>query len=214
MSLSLIADTGLVAIIRGTEEKYLITVVEALAEGGCKAVEVTCNTPGAFEMISKLRDSFGRELLIGAGTVLDRETARLAILAGAQYILMPHFSKEVVEIGNIYGIDVIPGVITPTEITQALQLGVKMVKVFPAGSLGAKYFSNILGAYPNLQMMAVGGINLNNAADFLRAGSIALGIGSDLVNNNLIQKGGYHEIKNKTKQYFKLIREVRKGGDG
>ena len=214
MSLSLIAETGLVAITRGTEEEYLIPVVEALAEGGCKAVEVTCNTPGAIEMISKLRDSFGKELLIGAGTVLDRETARLAILAGAQYILMPHFSKEVVEIGNLYGKDVIPGVMSPTEITQALQLGVKMVKVFPASTLGAEYFSNILGPYSNLQMMAVGGINLKNAADFLRAGAIALGIGSDLVNNKIVQDGRYNEIKRKTEQYLKIIREVRKGGDG
>ncbi|RKO67026.1 bifunctional 4-hydroxy-2-oxoglutarate aldolase/2-dehydro-3-deoxy-phosphogluconate aldolase [Desulfofundulus salinus] len=209
MSLDLITDTGLVVIIRGTKKEELLPVVDALREGGVKVIEVTCNTPGALEMIGELRNKFGNELSVGAGTVLDRETARLAILAGAQFLISPHLSREVVELGNLYGKAVIPGIMTPTEIAQALQWGVKMVKVFPAAALGAKYFTDVLGPLAQTQLMAVGGVNIANAGDFLQAGATALGIGSDLVNREVARRGSYREITAKARQYLKIITEVR-----
>lgn len=212
MSLSKIAESGLVAIIRGIEKKYLLPAVSALMEGGCNIVEVTCDTPDAMEMIDTLNKHFGNDLLIGAGTVLDRETARIAILSGAQFILMPHLSEDVIEICNLYGKDVIPGVMTPTEITQALRLGCKMVKVFPASALGPKYFKDILGPIAQVQMMAVGGINIANAADYLKAGAVALGIGKNLVNRELTERGNYSEITAKTKEYLKIIHESKERG--
>lgn len=206
MTLDLIANTGLVAIIRGTKKQELFPLIDALREGGVKAVEITCNTPGAIDMIGEVNSYFGKELLVGAGTVLDKETARLALLAGAQFLLAPHLAREVIEVGNLYGKPVIPGVMTPSEITRALQWGVQMVKVFPAAVLGAKYLKDVLGPLPQTKFMAVGGVSLANAGEFLRAGASALGIGGNLVKVN---RGGYQEVTAKAKEYLKIIREAR-----
>lgn len=209
MILPKIAESGLVAIIRGIDKNYLLSAVDALMEGGCNTVEITCDTPSAIEMINTLKENFKNELIIGAGTVLDRQTARLAILAGAQFVLMPHLSVDVIEICNLYGKDVVPGVMTPTEITQALQLGCKMVKIFPASILGARYFTNILKPIAQIQMMAVGGINISNAADYLRAGAVALGVGKSLINKEILERGEYSEIIAKTREYLRIICEVK-----
>lgn len=209
MSLETILATGLVAIIRGTKKQELLSLAGALREGGVQAVEITCNTPGAVDMIDELRVHFGKELLVGAGTVLDRETARLAILAGAQFILSPHLSREVVEVGNLYGKPVIPGVMTLTEITLALRWGASMVKVFPAASLGTRYFTGILGPLPQARLMAVGGISLDNAGDFLRAGAVALGVGGNLV--QAARESEYRDVTAKARKYLKVIKEERGG---
>lgn len=207
MNLDVIMSTGLVAIIRGTKKQELLPLVDALREGGVQAVEVTCNTPGALEMTGELRVRFGKELLVGAGTVLDQETARLAILAGAQFLISPHLSKEVVEAGNLYGTPVIPGVMTPTEIARALKWGAPVVKVFPAAALGTGYFAGISGSLPQARLMAVGGVSLANAGDFLRAGAIALGVGGDLV--RAAREGGYRDVTAKAREYLRIIQELR-----
>lgn len=212
MSLQCIRDTGLVAIIRGCKTKDVLQLVEALREGGVKAVEVACNTPGALEMIEQVRCHFGEKILVGAGTVLGRTTARLAILAGAEFLLSPNLSRDVIEVGNRYGKSVIPGVMTPTEIVKALQWGAKMVKVFPAATLGTGYIKDILGPISQAQLMAVGGISSSNAADFLKAGVSVLGIGSELVDLKLIQMGKYEEITTKAKKVIRIIAEARQGG--
>lgn len=212
MSLQRICDTGLVAIIRGCKTKDVLPLVEALREGGVKAVEVACNTPGALEMIEQIRCYFGEKILVGAGTVLERTTARLAILAGAEFLLSPNLSRDVIEVGNRYGKSVIPGVMTPTEIVKALQWGVKMVKVFPAATLGTGYIKDILGPISQAQLMAVGGISSSNAAGFLKAGVSVLGIGSELVDLKLIQMGKYEEITAKAKKVIRIIAEARQGG--
>ncbi|GAB6152202.1 bifunctional 4-hydroxy-2-oxoglutarate aldolase/2-dehydro-3-deoxy-phosphogluconate aldolase [Desulfosporosinus burensis] len=212
MSLQYIRDTGLVAIIRGCKKEEILPAVEALREGGVNVLEVACNTPGALEMIEQLRCHFGENILVGAGTVLERTMARSAILAGAEFLLSPSLSREVIEIGNLYGKTVIPGVMTPTEIVKALQWGAKMVKVFPAATLGTGYFKDILGPISQVQLMAVGGINSSNAAGFLKAGATVLGIGSELVDKDLIRRGRYEEITAKAKQFLSIIAEARQGG--
>lgn len=207
MNMDLIVETGLVAIIRGTKKEKLFSLVDALQEGGVRVVEVTCNTPGAVEMIGELVTSYGKDLLIGAGTVLDGATARMAILAGAEFILSPHLSREVLETANLYGKPAIPGVMTPTEVTLALKWGARMVKVFPAAVLGTRYFKDLHGPLPQAELMAVGGVNLDNAADFIRAGAVALGIGGNLTKVGLGES--YREVTAKAREYLRIIKEAR-----
>ncbi|GAB6180026.1 bifunctional 4-hydroxy-2-oxoglutarate aldolase/2-dehydro-3-deoxy-phosphogluconate aldolase [Desulfotomaculum defluvii] len=209
MNFDCVKETGVVSIIRGIEKEELLPYVSALQEGGIKAVEVTCNTPGAIDMISQLRAYFGEEMFVGAGTVLDKETASLVISAGAQFILSPHLSQEVIEVGNLYGRPVVPGAMTPTEVIQAIRWGAQMVKIFPAGVLGTQYFKNILGPYPQAQMMAVGGVNISNAADFLRAGAVSLGT-SDLF--KAMRTGGSREVIARAKEYLEIVQTVRQEG--
>ena len=206
MNFDCVKETGVVSIVRGVKKEELIPLVSALQEGGIKAVEVTCNTPGAIDMISQLRAYFGKEMFVGAGTVLDKETASLVIAAGAQFILSPHLSQEVIEVGNLYGRPVVPGAMTPTEVIQAIRWGAKMVKIFPAGVLGTQYFKNILGPYPQTQMMAVGGVNINNAADFLRAGVTSLGT-TDLF--KAMAEGGTKKVVARAKEYIQIVQTVR-----
>ncbi|MEG6520735.1 bifunctional 4-hydroxy-2-oxoglutarate aldolase/2-dehydro-3-deoxy-phosphogluconate aldolase [Desulfotomaculum sp. 1211_IL3151] len=206
MNFECVKETGVVSIVRGVKKEELIPLVSALQEGGIKAVEVTCNTPGAIDMINQLRTHFDKEMFVGAGTVLDKETASLVIAAGAQFILSPHLSQEVIEVGNLYGKPVVPGAMTPTEVIQAIRWGAKMVKIFPAGVLGTQYFKNILGPYPHAQMMVVGGVNINNAADFLRAGATSLGT-TDLF--KAMAEGGTKEVIARSKAYLEIVQRVR-----
>ena len=166
--LRIISKYKLVAIVRGIEEKDVDKVVEALYQAGIRAVEIAMNTSGALRMIEAVKDKFGEKMLIGAGTVLDPESARNSIQAGADFILSPTLSLPVIEMCNRYSKLAVPGVLTPTEILTAWEAGAQLVKIFPARAFGPKYIRDIKGPLPQVEMMAVGGVSLENAEDFTR----------------------------------------------
>jgi len=201
-----IGEYKLVSIIRGVEEKDVDKVVEALYTGGIRAVEITMNTSGALRMIESVKDKFGDKMLIGAGTVLDSESARNSIQAGADFILSPTLSLSVIEVCNRYSKLAVPGVLTPTEILTAWEAGAQLVKIFPARAFGPKYIKDIKGPLPQVEMMPVGGISLENAADFIKNGAFALGIGSCLVNTAWIKEGQFDRITQTAKDFMSRIK--------
>jgi 2-dehydro-3-deoxyphosphogluconate aldolase / (4S)-4-hydroxy-2-oxoglutarate aldolase len=171
----------LVAIIRGTENKEeALASVRAMYEGGIRVLEIPASTPGVMSLIEGIRADMPTDLIVGVGTVLDPETARSALLAGAQFVLCPTLRAETISLTKRYGAVIIPGAMTPSEILQAYELGADMVKVFPAGSLGPQYIRDIHGPLPQIPLMPTGGVNVKNIADYVRAGAAAAGLGSSL----------------------------------
>lgn len=203
--LRIISKYKLVAIVRGIEEKDVDKVVEALYQAGIRAVEIAMNTSGALRMIEAVKDKFGEKMLIGAGTVLDPESARNSIQAGADFILSPTLSLPVIEMCNRYSKLAVPGVLTPTEILTAWEAGAQLVKIFPARAFGPKYIRDIKGPLPQVEMMAVGGVSLENARDFLRNGAFALGIGSALVNPKWVREGNFDKISKTARDFISSI---------
>ncbi|MCM3691973.1 bifunctional 4-hydroxy-2-oxoglutarate aldolase/2-dehydro-3-deoxy-phosphogluconate aldolase [Neobacillus niacini] len=170
-----------VAVIRGASIETIIPMARALKDGGVTALEITMETPKALAVIEKAADVFGNEMFVGAGTVLDAETARAAILSGARFVFSPTVRKETIEITKRYGVISVPGAFTPTEILTAYEYGADVIKVFPAGSVGPGYFKNVAGPLPHIPLMPTGGIDMDNASDYIRAGAVAVGVGSSLV---------------------------------
>lgn len=197
-----------VAIIRVESAESILKTVESLYKGGVKVVEVTMNTPGALKAIELIKQSYS-DMHIGAGTVLDPETARSAIFAGASFILAPTLKESTIEMGNRYQVPVIPGVFTPTEALAAYEAGARMVKIFPIRSLGPKYITDLQGPLPQLEIMAVGGIDTENAQAYLVAGSAALGIGSSLVSNTLVHQGDFAEIEKRARLFGEIVQNVQ-----
>ncbi|WP_313560007.1 bifunctional 4-hydroxy-2-oxoglutarate aldolase/2-dehydro-3-deoxy-phosphogluconate aldolase [Ruminiclostridium cellobioparum] len=204
--LNCIAQTGIVSIIRGIDEAYIDNTVKALYNGGIRNVEITFDTPGAVRMIENVKNLFGEKMLVGAGTVLDAETARTAILSGADFILSPSLSAGVIEMCSRYGKLAVPGVLTPTEIITAWELGAQLVKIFPAGALGPTYIKDIKAPLKQIEIMAVGGINISNAAEFIRSGAMSVGVGSELVNRRIVYEGNYDLITKNSIQFVESIK--------
>lgn len=205
-----IHQAGVVSIVRGIPQEGVGETVAALLAGGVTAVEITMNTPGALRMIEQVKAKFGAEMCVGAGTVLDPETARVAILSGADFILSPTLSTKVIEVCHRYSKVAIPGVLTPTEILTAWEAGAKLVKVFPARTMGPEYFKDIKGPLPQVELMPVGGVGLENAAEFIRCGAHSLGIGGQLVNGARVREGRFDEITQIAAELVKLVREARR----
>ena len=204
-SLSHILDHQIVAIIRGADPEDIFSIVEALKVGGIRSLEITINSPGALSVIEKISDRFGEDMLIGAGTVLDPETARSAILAGARFIISPTLNTEVIRMTRRYGCISIPGAFTPTEILQAYEYGGEIIKVFPA-ILGASYFREIRGPLAQIPLMPTGGVNLENVHDFKLAGAVAFGIGSALVNTKEAVDDKYlEELTHRAKAFVSAV---------
>lgn len=193
----------IVAIIRTDSINELEQTVESLYKGGIRIVEVTLNTPGALEGIRLLQNKFP-ELIVGAGTVLDPESARQSILSGASFLLAPTLKESSISMANRYNTFIVPGVLTPTEALTAYEYGARMVKIFPASSVGSRYISDLNGPLSQIDIMAVGGISLENAKEFLEAGSCALGIGSALVNNKLVKQGDFSEIEKRARDFVEI----------
>jgi 2-dehydro-3-deoxyphosphogluconate aldolase/(4S)-4-hydroxy-2-oxoglutarate aldolase len=183
-----------------------VNVAEALKAGGMDVIEFTCSTPGAIDMIKQASAHFGDEVLMGAGTVLDPETARAAILAGAEFIVTPALNLDTVELCNRYGKPIVPGALTPTEILTAWQAGADMVKVFPASIGGPKYIKAVLAPLPQLRLVPTGGVSAENAAEYLKAGATALGVGGNLVNKEAVAKGDWGAITAEAKKLIKAAR--------
>lgn len=175
---------GIVAVIRNATLNTIIPIAQALQEGGVTALEITMETPKALQMIEKLRSEFANDTTVGAGTVLDAETARAAILAGAQFVFSPTVNVETIRAVKRYGILCISGAMTPSEILTAYEHGADAVKIFPANVLGPEYIKAISGPFPHIPLLPTGGITLKNVTDYIKAGAVAVGVGSTLLDTN------------------------------
>ncbi len=201
--------TGIVAIIRASSGDLLVDVAQSLLSGGVDVMEVTFTVPGAVHVLERVADQLGDRVLLGAGTVLDPETARTALLAGAQFIVSPNTNLDVIRLCRRYDKMVMPGALTPTEVVTAWEAGADIVKVFPSDITGPKYLKALHGPLPQVKLMPTGGVNFDTAAEFLRAGACALGIGGALVEKSAIQAGDLNRIESLAKQFVKIVRETR-----
>lgn len=206
-----IESTGVVAIIRASGSEQLIDVVEALRSGGITCIEVTMTTPNALEVIRNARQACGDSAAIGVGTVLDAPTANAAILAGAQFVVAPIIDLPTIELCRREGVPVFPGAMTPTEIVRAWQAGADMVKVFPTTSLGATFIRDLRGPFPQIKFIPTGGVTLETVADFIKAGSTAVGVGSSLVTKAALKNRDFASIKATAEEFLKRVRAARSG---
>jgi 2-dehydro-3-deoxyphosphogluconate aldolase/(4S)-4-hydroxy-2-oxoglutarate aldolase len=210
--LSTLADltnVGVIAVIRADSGEQLVNVCRALAKGGVRACEITMTTPGALEAIAAASRALGDEALIGAGSVLDAPTARAAILAGARFIFSPVLDFEVIEMAHRYDCVAVPGALTPTEILTAWSAGADVVKVFPANQFGPQYFKDLHGPMPQVKLTPTGGVDLNTAADWIKAGAVAIGVGSSLVKKDLLAAGKWDDLSALAKQYVDIVAKAR-----
>ena len=207
--LSRVTTSGIVAVIRSTSSEQLVEVARALYEGGIDVLEVTLTVPRALEIIAAVRKSLGDKVLLGAGTVLDPETARAAFLAGAEFLVAPTLNLDVIRLANRYDKLVMPGAFTPTEILTAWEAGADIIKVFPADIGGPAYLKTLHGPLPQVRLLPTGGVNLNTIADFLEAGACAVGLGGALVEPKAVQTGDMSRIKSLAQQYVSIVKQTR-----
>jgi 2-dehydro-3-deoxyphosphogluconate aldolase/(4S)-4-hydroxy-2-oxoglutarate aldolase len=205
-----VLDGGIVAVVRSPDSPQLVEVARALLEGGVRVLEITFTVPDALEVIRQVRRALGDQVLLGAGTVLDPETARSALLAGAEFIVAPTLNLEVIRLCHRYDKLVMPGALTPTEILSAWEAGADIVKVFPAEVGGPAYLKAIRGPLPQVRLMPTGGVDLNTAADFLKAGACCLGVGSQLVEPAAVAQRNFDRIRDLARQYVAIVRDARK----
>ena len=204
-----VLDSGIVAVVRSQSSEQLVEVVRALADGGVTVAEITMTVPGALDVIKQVRAALGDRVLLGAGTILDPETARAAILAGAEYIVAPTLNLEVIRLCQRYDKLVMPGAFTPTEILAAWEAGADIVKVFPADVMGPAFFKAIKGPLPQIRVMPTGGVDLTTAATFLKAGACCLGVGSQLVEPKAVAERNFDRIRDLARQYVEVVKQFR-----
>jgi 2-dehydro-3-deoxyphosphogluconate aldolase/(4S)-4-hydroxy-2-oxoglutarate aldolase len=202
-------EIGLVPVLRAESVAKALALAEAIAAGGVTVLEVTMTVPGAMQVMRKLAEE-RPDILIGAGTVLDAETARMCILEGAKFVVSPALNVQTIEICHRYSIAVLPGALTPTEIVTAWQAGADVVKVFPCSALGgAKYLTALKGPLPHIDLIPTGGVSLATAAEFLAAGAFALGVGSDLVDAKAMAAGKPEVVTETARKYLQIVQEHR-----
>ncbi len=200
---------GVVAVIRLRDASALRAVVDALAEGGVRALEVTMTVPGAIRLIGELAPALPPDVLLGAGTVLDAATARAAVDAGARFVVSPVFRPEVLAACHEAGAAAMPGCFSPTEILTAWEAGADVVKVFPATALGPGYFRDLRGPFPQLRLMPTGGVSLANAGEWIRAGAVAIGVGTALVDAEAVGARRFGEITESARQFVAAVAAAR-----
>lgn len=201
---------GIVPVVRTDSAESAIRAIEAIHRGGVSAAEITMTVPGAVKALEKVADQFGDRVLLGAGTVLDPETARICMLAGAQFLVTPCLNIATIEMARRYSKPVIPGALTPTEVLTAWEAGADAVKIFPAGSLGgAKYIRALRAPLPHIEMIPTGGVNLETAADFLKAGACAVGVGNELVDAATIRAGNYEVFEERARKFLAVVQAAR-----
>jgi len=208
--LATIAQTGLVPIVRTTSADAAIQAVEAIYSAGVCVAEITMTVPGAVHALEKLADRFGGKVLLGAGTVLDPETARVCMLAGAEFFVTPSLRVATIEVAKRYSKAIFPGALTPTEVLTAWEAGADAVKVFPCGNVGgAKYIKALKGPFPQIEMVPTGGVNLETTGDFLKAGACAVAVGGELVDAKSVQEGRFDLIADRARQYVAAVAKAR-----
>ena len=207
--LARVLDTGIVAVIRADSGDLLADVAEALLAGGVDVMEITFTVPAAVRVLERVAERMGQRVLLGAGTILDPETARVAVLAGAQFIVSPNTNLDVIRLCRRYGKLVMPGAMTPTEVVTAWEAGADIVKIFPSEITGPKYLKALHGPLPQVRLMPTGGVDLNTAAEFLRCGACALGIGGSLVEKKAVQTGNLARIESLARQFVQIVNQTR-----
>lgn len=209
-TLAAILDIGVVPIVRCDSAAQAIEAARAIYRSGIRALEVTMTVPGAIRVLEKVVDEFGDQIVLGAGTVLDPETARACMLAGAEFFVTPALNTKTIEICQRYSKVIMPGALTPTEIVAAWEAGADLVKIFPAGNLGGpSYIKALKAPLPQVLMVPTGGVTLENTAAFLKAGASAVAVGSDLVSKKALDSGDYAEIERNVKKFLAAVAEGR-----
>jgi len=206
--LDIIRNTGVVAIMRTRSSEQLLRAADAIREGGVCAIEVTMTTPGALSVIEQAASRYDQDVLFGAGTVLDAESARAAILAGAQFIVAPTLNHDLITLCRRYSVPVMPGAYTPTEALTAWECGADMVKIFPAGVGGPGFIKALKAPLPQIDLVPVGGVTLDNTAEFIRVGAAAVGVGSALINQKLLESKEFATLTDRARR---LVEEVARG---
>ena len=205
-----ILEIGIVPVVRAASSQQAVIAADAVCRGGIPIVEITMTVPGAVEVIRQLRKSSLAEVLIGAGTVLDVEMARVCADAGAQFLVSPGLNLETVEFAVSQGVLMMAGALTPTEVITAWKAGSDFVKVFPCGNVGgAKYIKALKGPLPQVPLVPTGGVNLDTAAEFIEAGAAALGVGSELVQTEALKTGKPEIIVENARKFLKIVKETR-----
>ncbi len=205
-----IRDIGLIPVVRAESAELAMRAVEAISAGGVAVLEVTMTVPGAIGVIGKLAAACGDQVLIGAGTVLDPETAQACMNAGAQFIVSPSLNEETIAFCRDNELAVFPGALTPTEVVRAWKAGADAVKVFPAGAVGgASYLKALKAPLPQIELIPTGGVSLKTAADLIKAGAMALGVGADLVDTKALREGREESITDRARQFLEVVREAR-----
>ncbi|SDQ18483.1 bifunctional 4-hydroxy-2-oxoglutarate aldolase/2-dehydro-3-deoxy-phosphogluconate aldolase [Virgibacillus salinus] len=207
--LQFLKKSGLVAVLRKLDKDKIYEISNALIKGGTGAIEITVDSDGSFEMINQLKIEHGNNVLIGAGTVIDTETAKTAIQAGADFIFSPIFDAETIQLTNKYGKISIPGAMTPTEIVKAYQAGADLIKVFPANALSENYIKDLQGPLGHISMMPTGGVSLDNVEHLIRTGSVAVGVGSSLTDAEAIADGNFEKLTEIAEQFVMRIKRAR-----
>ncbi len=208
-NLQRVFDSGIVAVIRATSGDTLVDVAEALLAGGVEVMEVTFTVPQAHRVLERVAERLGDKILLGAGTVLDTETARVAILSGAEFIVSPSTNVDVIQLCQRYDKAAMPGALTPTEVVTAWEAGADIVKIFPADVGGPPYLKAIKAPLPQIQLMPTGGVDLNTAADFLKAGACALGVGGSMVESKAVEAGDLKRIESLAQQFVEVVKQSR-----
>ncbi|WP_239724931.1 MULTISPECIES: bifunctional 4-hydroxy-2-oxoglutarate aldolase/2-dehydro-3-deoxy-phosphogluconate aldolase [unclassified Mammaliicoccus] len=210
-TLNTIKETKIIAIIRNAKSDDILPIVKSLYKSGIRAIEITMNSPKALESIELVATEMKDKVVVGAGTVLDAESARLAILSGATFILSPTLNKETIQMTKKYGAVSIPGALSPTEILDAYEYGGDIIKVFPTTSMGPEYIKDLQGPLPQIPLLPTGGIDLNNIEQFMKAGAVGVGLGSSLVNTKLEANEEYYKNLEETAKQFSDIVHLKKG---
>lgn len=205
-----IRQLALVPVVRATSADQAMHAIDAIKEGGVDVLEITMTVPGAIRVIEQVAERYQKDAIVGAGTVLDPETARACILAGAKFIVSPSLNSETIALCRRYGVLVMPGALTPTEVVAAWQAGADLVKVFPCSALGgASYLKALKAPLPQIELIPTGGVSLKTVADFLKAGASALGVGNDLVDAAAMKAGNFAELTSRARAFADAVRDAR-----
>lgn len=205
-----ILDVGIVPIVRADSAEKAIQAARAIYRGGVRALEVTMTVPGALKVLEKVADEIGDSVILGAGTVLDPETARACMLAGAEFFVTPALNLKTVEICKRYSKAILPGVLTPTEVMNAWDAGADMVKIFPCGNMGGpSYIKALKAPLPQVLMVPTGGVKLDNTAEFFKAGASAVAVGADICDTKAMAEGRYDEIEKKARSFLTAVADYR-----
>src|SRR5258705_6703590 len=209
-TISRIIETGLIPVVRAESSDIAMRAIDAIKQGGISVLEITMTVPGAIRVIEEVARRFGEDAIVGAGTVLDSETARACMLAGAQFIVSPALDLDTISCCRRYSVPVMPGAMTPSEVVAAWKAGADFVKVFPANAVGGpSYIKALKAPLPQIALVPTGGVSLKTAADFIKAGAAALGVGADLVDTAALREGQDDVITERARQFVEIVREAR-----
>jgi 2-dehydro-3-deoxyphosphogluconate aldolase/(4S)-4-hydroxy-2-oxoglutarate aldolase len=208
-----ILSIGVVPVVRTSSAESAVRAIEAVYRGGIRAAEVTMTVPGAIRALEKLSDEFGDKIVLGAGTVLDPETARICMLAGAQFFVTPALNLKTIEMAKRYSKIIMPGALTPTEVVTAWEAGADLIKIFPASAAGGpKYIKALKAPFPQIEMVPTGGVNLESTAEFLRAGAAAVAVGGELIDEKTIASGKYEVFEERARLFLAEVAKARAAG--